>query len=153
MPWSSPSRREADAEASPFPSSFPGFPRDSVRQEPDALIVSRHGLRRSHPTSTPTQQLGYANLTMCVSGPAAGTLGLCVCSCAGAVCAFLALTKFVAYFSLCLEAAGASAHCGLTQRLHSDRGSVSTGVEIGFIESDTVRGLGRRIAGAFLSLI
>ncbi|GAA6091763.1 uncharacterized [Tachysurus ichikawai] len=68
MPWSSPSRREADAEASPFPGSFPGFPWEGVKQEPDALIVRRRGLRRSHPTSTPTQQMGYANLTMCVFG-------------------------------------------------------------------------------------
>lgn len=69
------------------------------------------------------------------------------------MCVFLALTKIAGHFSLCPEAAGATAHRRSTQTLHSDRGSVNTGVEIGFIESDTVRVLGKRIMGAFLSLI
>lgn len=69
------------------------------------------------------------------------------------MCVFLALTAFLGYFTLCPQAAGATAHCGLSPRLHSDRGSVIAGVEIGFIESDTVRVLGKRITGAFLSLI
>lgn len=69
------------------------------------------------------------------------------------MCVFLTLTKSGACSCLWLEAAGATADCGLTQRLHSDRGSLSTGVEIGFIESDTVEVLGKRIAGAVLSSI
>lgn len=86
---------------------------------------------------------------MCVQ-PAAGTLDIRMLECWGR--ASFPGTNRVRGLFLTLPP-GCRSDSSLTQRLHSDHGSVSTGVEIGLIESDTVRVLGKRIIGAFLSFI